>query len=279
MPNLASHQSATTTKLLLIGDPGSGKTGALASLASAGYQLRILDFDNGLDVLKNLLSDPKTPYDKKAINNVTYMTVTDEMKNVAGKLIPSKATAWSQGIQMLQHWKEPTVDGVPGLDLGPVTSWGPKDILVIDSLTFLCRAAMQFILSLNGRLGQQAHQSDWFHAQQLIEGLLETFKSKQIGCNVIMLCHITYIGEEGQQNKGYPNSLGKALSPKIGSYFNNTLMVQTTGQGANQKRRIKTNTTGIIELKNSAPLSVLPEYDITDGLALYFKAVRGEDPK
>jgi hypothetical protein len=107
MPNLASHQSATTTKLLLIGDPGSGKTGALASLASAGYQLRILDFDNGLDVLKNLLSDPKTPYDKKAINNVTYMTVTDEMKNVAGKLIPSKATAWSQGIQMLQHWKEP----------------------------------------------------------------------------------------------------------------------------------------------------------------------------
>jgi hypothetical protein len=180
---------------------------------------------------------------------------------------------------MLQHWKEPPIGNDPGLDLGPITSWGPNDILVIDSLTFLCRAAMQFILSLNGRLGQQAHQSDWFHAQQLVEGLLEQIKSKQIACNVIMLCHITYIGEEGQQNKGYPNSLGKALSPKIGSYFNNTLMVQTTGQGANQKRRIKTNTTGIIELKNSAPLSVLPEYDITNGLAEYFKAVRGDSPK
>ena len=50
MPNLSKHQSSEFTKLLLMGDSKSGKTGALASLVLAGYKLRILDFDNGLEI-------------------------------------------------------------------------------------------------------------------------------------------------------------------------------------------------------------------------------------
>ena len=52
MPSLANHQSNQFTKLLLIGDAKSGKTGSLVSLVKAGYKLRILDFDNLLDILK-----------------------------------------------------------------------------------------------------------------------------------------------------------------------------------------------------------------------------------
>ena len=59
MPALSDHQSSQTTKMLFIGDSGSGKTGALASLAAAGYNLRILDVDNGVDILANLLRDPQ----------------------------------------------------------------------------------------------------------------------------------------------------------------------------------------------------------------------------
>ena len=51
MPKGSAHTSAIITKMLLIGASGSGKTGALASLAAAGYKLRILDYDNGLDFL------------------------------------------------------------------------------------------------------------------------------------------------------------------------------------------------------------------------------------
>ena len=52
MPSLSAHQSNDYVKLLLCGDSGSGKSGALASLVGAGYKLRILDMDNGLDSLK-----------------------------------------------------------------------------------------------------------------------------------------------------------------------------------------------------------------------------------
>lgn len=272
MPKLGDHQSKTTTKMLLVGDSGSGKTGALASLAAAGYNLRILDLDNGLDVLNNLLTDPNSQYfkqDPKAAERVDFVTVTDKMKNVNGRLVPATATAWTRAVKLLMDW----TDGEQ--KLGPITTWGQKDILVIDSLTMLSTAALNMILSMNGRLGQRPHQSDWGDGQQLVEGLLQMLYDEGVQCNVIVCCHITFIGEDGGPIRGYPNTLGKALPPKVGRYFNTALMARTVGQGTMQKRKILTNTSGVIELKNTAPLRVQAEYDLSDGLAKYFEAVRG----
>ncbi len=271
MTKLMDHQSGQTTKLLLCGDSGSGKSGALASLADAGFNLRILDLDNGLDVLSNLLRDPKSPYKKDSISRVEYETLTDPMKVSGGKLVPSKATVWQRSIKLLDMWS--SASGASA-DLGPIISWGTQDILVIDSLTFLCKAALNFTLSMNARLGQKPHQGDWYDGQQMIEGLLEKLYDENVKCNIIVISHITYIGEENGPMHGYPATLGKALSPKVGRYFNSALMIKTTGQGQNQKRKILTNTSGVVELKNSAPLRVKPEYDIAFGLAEFFRDVR-----
>lgn len=56
MASIKEHTSADVTKLLLVGDSGSGKTAALASLANAGKNLRILDYDDGLSILPDLLT-------------------------------------------------------------------------------------------------------------------------------------------------------------------------------------------------------------------------------
>lgn len=273
MPSLAEHQSATSTKMLFIGDSGSGKTGALASLAAEGYNLRILDMDNGLDILKDYLTNPLSEYVKKnpkAADHVVFSTITDPMKNINGRLVPKAATAWNRAINMLLDWK----DG-DNIKLGPITTWGERDILVIDSLTMLSNAALNWILSMNGRLGQRPHQSDWGDGQVLVEGLLQMLYDEGVKCNVIVNCHITFIGEDGGPQRGYPNTLGKALPPKVGRYFNSSLMARSTGQGTTLKRKILTNTSGIIDLKNTAPLKVLAEYPLETGLAQYFKAVRG----
>ncbi len=258
--------------MLFVGDSGAGKTGALASLAAAGYNLNIIDMDNGLDVLNNLLTDPQSMYykqDPKAAERVNYVTITDKMKNVNGRLVPGTATAWTRAVKLLMDWQ----DG--DIKLGPLTTWGTKDILVIDSLTMLSTAALNMILSMNGRLGQRPHQSDWGDGQTLVEGMLQTLYDDGVQCNVIVCCHLTFLGEEGGPLRGYPNTLGKALPPKVGRYFNTALMARTMGQGTMQKRKILTNTSGIIELKNTAPMRVKPEYDLATGLAEYFEAVRG----
>lgn len=298
MPPLTAHQSGKTTKLLFIGDSGAGKSGALASLASEGYNLRILDLDNGLDVLKNLLTDPRSQYKTGAADRVEFVTVTDQMKNVNGKLVPSRATAWTRAINLLAKWeydyclddagnvqvlwdaKAKTDAQAAGrkiehVNLGPITTWTSQDVLVIDSLTMLSNAALAFICSLNGRLGQRPHQSDWGDGQNMVEGLLQMLYDDGVQCNVVVNCHITFIGEDNGPQRGYPNCLGKALPPKVGRYFNSALMARSTGQGTNIKRKILTNTSGVVELKNTAPHKVLAEYPLETGLADYFRAVRG----
>lgn len=265
MPPLDKHQSSATTKLLYIGDSGAGKTGSLVSLAAAGYNLRILDLDNGLDILRNVLSDPKY---KDAIKNVSYQTITDPMKNVGGKLIPSRASAWQRVAQQLNNWK--TEDE----ELGPISSWTSKEILVIDSFSRLCTAAMNFVLAMNARLGQKPYQSDYFDAQQLVESLLQMLYDEGIKCNIIVIAHITFLGEENGPSKGYPAAVGRALPPKVGQYFNSIIQAKSAGSGANLRRKIITSTSHQVELKNSSPLKVKAEYDLVTGLAEYFQDVR-----
>lgn len=266
MTKLVNYQSAQTTKMLFIGNNGSGKTGALAALADAGYNLRIIDTDNGGDVLVNMLTDASSRYGKDSHTRVDIETLTDPMRLVGTKLVPGKATVWQRAVGLLTSWK------TPDTDFGAITTWSTQDVLVIDSLTTLSNAAMNFILSMNARLGQQPHQSDWYQGQQLIESMIQMLFDVSVKCNVIINCHIKYIGEENGPQQGYPDTLGKALSPKLGSYFNTILMAKTVGK----TRKIFTNTAGMVELKNTAPLRVQAEYPIETGLADYFKAVRAE---
>lgn len=283
MASLTAHQSSDVTKMLLLGDSGAGKTGALCSLASVGYNLRILDLDNGLDVVKNLLTDPASIYSKGAASRVNFVTLTEKMRMVGNQPVPGSASVWSRTMNMLASW----TDGEE--KLGAVTTWGPNDILVIDSLSLLSTAAMNHILALNGRLGQKPWQSDWGVAQTLLESLLQMLHSMEVKCNIIINCHITMMGEtitqgDGQKIndvgtlKGFPSALGRSLPRRIGKYFNSALMVTSQGSGASVKRSILTTTNGTIELKNSHPLKAKPSYPQATGLADYFLALRGKHP-
>lgn len=285
MAPLTNHHSRSTTKLLLIGHSGSGKTGALAPLPVAGYRLRILDTDNGLDILRAYLTDPASPYVKQCpdvASRVSFITLTEPMKNIRGQLVPIKATVWPRMVEAMAHWK----DGAE--DLGPVTSWGPEDILVIDSLSRVSAAALNWHLALNGKLGvtrtQNEGRRDIGEAQRLIRSLLETLYDESVKCNVIMTGHITLVTESGlspqsedshgESIQGFPAAIGRALSPHIPSYFNSVLLAQVQGTGSAARHKIYTRTQGIVNAKTSAPLRVAPDYPLETGLADYFKAIR-----
>ena len=296
MPALSDHQSNQTCKLLLVGDSSTGKTGALASLAASGYKLRVLDYDNGMDIVANYLRDPNSAYYKKnpkAIENVQYVSLQDGMRpnpdpKQQGKMIPSNIHAFNDGLKLMTHWKEKD-----GVDLGPITSWGPDCVLVIDSLSFMTRAAENAYLAMNGLIGKDRTGYDWQRDVGVVQGMvkqvLDLIFDVQIKCNVVLIAHIQLItemggkpGAEGQDKygKGYPAAIGRALSPHIPKWFNNSLTVDTIGSGNNAKHKIFTQSRmvggNIINAKSSAPLRVKPEYDIEWGLAEYFAAVKGE---
>lgn len=278
MPSLKDHGSNQTTKMLLLGDSGSGKTGALASLVEAGYNLRILDFDSGLDILANVLRAKNKP---ELLERVNFQTCTDGSRIAGTNMIPT-ATAWSRAIKILGDWP----DGI-----GKLETWTPQDILVIDSLTFAGKAATRFILNLNGRVADVPGWSDYFGAQQLLEKLCATLYSDTVRSNVIVISHVREVAKTHQEldSKGRPITVeeegsrkgfaetgaGKALSPVIGRYFNSVLLVDIEGSGGATRRIIRTVPHENIGLKNSAPGSVKSKYSIETGLAEYFAAVRG----
>jgi hypothetical protein len=81
-----------------------------------------------------------------------------------------------------------------------------------------------------------------------------------------MNCHITFIGPENME-RGFPNTLGKALSPKVGRYFNSMILAEGG--------KIYTKPRRLIDLKTSNPAGVQATYELGTGLAEYFRAVRG----
>lgn len=281
MTKITDHQSKETVKLLLIGDSGSGKTGSLASLAAAGYRLRIIDVDNGLDVLKSYLTNPKSLYvqqNPRCAENVEFETITDAMRNINGRIVPKSATVWQRTLKLLQDWN--TSSAI----FGPLTTWTPQDVLVIDSLSMLSTAALNFHLSMQGQLGgvrtSNEGRRDIGEAQRLLRGLLELLYDEHVKCNIILTSHITFVSESGHGPQaaaeageipaGYPSAIGRALSPHIPRYFNTVLFCKTEGS----KHKIYTKSQGVVNVKNTAPMSVAPSYPLETGLADYFKAIK-----
>lgn len=264
MTALADHQSSETTKLLIIGDSGSGKSGSLASLAEAGYNLRIIDMDNGVDILRAVLRRP--PYSPGAIARVDFETITDSMRSVSGRLMPAKATAWQRAVGLLTNWP----------NFGPITKWTSGDCLVVDSLSMLSNAAVNFTQAMNARLGQKMTWDDIYGAQQLLESFAQTLYDEAVKCQVVVLAHPDFIEDQNGVKRGYPATVGNKLSPRIGRYFNNVIEAKTLGSGMGRRRRLLTNGSGVVEVKTSNPGAVKAEYSIEMGLAEFFADVQGE---
>ena len=267
---------------------GAGKTCLLASLLSDGYNVRVLDFDDGIKSLRNLLIDDakqaSPAYAKDSLSRLAWATLTEPMKVAAGRIFPVKSTVWPRAIGLLERWQvtDPRQGGE--IDLGRVSDWGPRDVLVFDTLSKLAQAAHNQHLALNGQLGQaqsgNAHMRNIGQAQQLVSSLLDMIFDTSIKCNVILNTHIVYSkedgtmpaqGEEGALLFGYPKAIGRSIGPNIPTYFRDVLTLRKQGNTA----KLVTKDDFVLGLKSCAPLRVKKEYPREHGLAQYFRDVRG----
>ena len=308
MPSLTNIASAPA-KIMLIGKAGSGKTGAKAALVAAGYNLRMIDTDKGISTLYSLLTDAEHyPYAKlikdhginldKAVRYIPIDTAmklrTVSRKMPDGKisserlLAPTDANAWARVLDYLDCWKD------EDLDLGHISTWGPQDILDIDSFSTLAMCAYYFSQAMNNRLGARDsgydYQRDVGEAQSQLRRLLELLFDSAIACNIIITSHITWVDEsQGVASRprdsstgeimlslpdGYPSAIGRALSPQMGKYFNNVFIVRSDGSGSAVRRTISTVPQDGVIAKNSVWLE--RDYPISYGLAEIFARIRNQ---
>lgn len=279
--------------MLYLGHTGAGKTGSLMSLAAAGYNVRIANLDKPAQIIRGYVNDPDSIYRKPfpglwdkeladtLADRISELQLFEEFQLVGPDAVP-RGVAWTKLLNAMNHWQE------DDLKLGNICTWGPKDVLAIDGMSDSSKAAMNFILAINNRLGKAprvgtAEDNDYSAAYRLIRALLEMLKSDLVKCNVIFICHIKPISENVRMNpgakpmhdfRGFPQTIGSAISPEIGQYFNHALRAKSFGTHPNVRRIILTNNDESVDLKNTRPLKVKQEYRLDTGLAEYFKAVK-----
>ena len=269
MPSLSTHQSNSFTKLLLLGDAKSGKTGSLVSLVKAGYRLRILDLDNLLDILKYKIIE-ECP-DK--LDNVEFRSVRDKYKpGSGGTMIDGKPKAWTDSLKLLNNWKYTDETSGEEIDYGSPADWGTDTILVIDSLSRWCDAAYDFHEAIipRGKSGDYDGRAVYGNAQDDVEKQIAMLMSNTIRTNVIVIAHGTYMDLPDGTKKIFPQGVGQKLSPKIPQYFPNYVRYKNKSG----KRTIQLESDAMIDLANTRPNALNKELPIETGLADFFAALR-----
>lgn len=298
MAQLGELPITRLAKCLAVGDSGGGKTGALAGLAKAGFTLAIYDYDNGHQIL---MDDKILP--KEFRKNVYVNVYQDEiMATPSGPRWKEPLRAWSRSVEHLANHP----------DLGPVSKFTDRHVIVIDSLTFQGRAALRYILQLQGRLNAQPYIQDWGQAMDMQENLLSVLYSSAIPCHVIVNAHITFQGggespqndvmenllklsvdakKSGQEvdpnveqaiknlapsitpERGYPSALGNKLPPRVGRYFNTMVRIKSIGAGSSERKVFVTRSEPNLELKVPIPSKIPPTIPIDTGWTTIFDAI------
>ena len=260
MPKASDYTKSSYVKFLFVGNSGAGKTGALTSLVEAGYSLKIIDLDSGLDALIQHVQ----AIDPKLLEKIEYVSFRDPMKMTAqGPKVAGSPKAYVNTLSALERWPE---------DESDPAAWGRETVLVIDSLTNAGRAAFQWARAMNPA---SKDPRQWYKAaQDLIEDLIANVTSESFATNVIIISHVDIYEDQSGRVRGVASSIGKALGPKLPRFFNTMILSETSGTGKNVKRLIKTMPTALLDLKNPAPMKIEAEYPIETGLAKVFEKLR-----
>jgi hypothetical protein len=243
-------------RLLLMGEAATGKTGALAQLANAGYRLMIHDFDQNERVIADHLKEGHAPV---YVQTYDVARLTNNGMLDTGKAVEQQAVKeLNRFAAQLKHWN------MDGDDLGTWDTWTPKDVVVIDSTTFMSR-----MLMLAAPQHPKANANEKTHykfAGEFQTKLLTDLTSKNNGASVIVISHLKQTGDRDTDGniignvRNIPTGIGVAESKSMPTYFTDIWEIQINATG---KREIKTAATSKTALRASSPsINPVEPYDL-----------------
>lgn len=233
-------------RILVCGEPASGKTGMLAQLANAGYRLFIHDFDQNTRVIGSYLKDGAAD---------VFVSTYAVAKVTNTNLFAGNGTATTQAVnemrrfcKMLEHWKTETEDA------GPSSNLTAKDVIVIDSGTFL--GELLLLAAHEDPETKRDLRSLYNVAGKYYGAILDYLCGNKIGATVIMLTHLMQTGDKDDQGKiigkarDIPVGIGEKFSKKMQTYFSDIWHLEVDRAG---NRVFKTAATDKASLRTSAP--------------------------
>jgi hypothetical protein len=233
-------------RVLICGEPASGKTGALAQLSNAGYRLLIHDFDANARVIDSYLKPDAAPI---------YISTYAISKLTGTNLFTGNADATQKALQelrkftkALEHWK------VDGDDLGPSSGLTAKDVVVIDSGTFL--GDLLLLAAHEDPKTKKDMRSLYQVAGEYYGAILDYLTGPKMGASVLVLTHLMQTGDKDGEGKfigkprDIPVGVGEKFSKKMQTYFSDIWHLEVGRTGERTFNTAATNTAG---RRTSAP--------------------------
>lgn len=274
--------SKQPVRMMIVGYPGTAKTGMIASLANAGYKIRMMDFDGNS---QSLLAYT----DKDKLSNIDIVYLEDKMRN-GERFIETTGipTAFRAGLDLMDEWKYKEPDGTL-ISLGRSRDWGCDTVLVLDSLTSMGLASFRRQQSLSNKTPLNTTEQVWGLAMAQQEAFIEKITSETNNFHVVVLSHLKIVGpkdlrkededitkeikKEMQElipNRLFPSALGRALPPVIGGHF--PILIEATNEfKANSVNRvIRVVPRPELDLKLPSKIS-FDKASVSDGLIRIFK--------
>lgn len=224
--------------VLVEGPTGTGKTYCIGTLVDTGVETFYLCLESGMESLlaywrdRGLEVPPNLHwhYLKSADYSFTQMlAIADNVSKMTNEAL-AKVTDPNKS-QHNQFIKLLTVlnnfhDQRTGKDFGPVDTWGPDKVLVIDALTGINNASLSLVV------GAKPIRSlvDWGIAMDGIDRLLRQL-TEGCRCHFVLLAHVER--ETDQVMGGVKitvGTLGQKLAPKIPPLFSDVILSYRNGK-------------------------------------------------
>lgn len=208
--------------ILIYGGPKSGKTALAAELANLGYNLHVLDLERGSETFR-LVVDPQN-HDKVDIHNIEDHPSKPTAIKTVSKIIHGAGPVTfceRHGIIACPDCKKDEAEFAT-ID---VREFGPKDVLLIDSLTQLSNSAM--IHSLGARAPLMTKKPEWdnYSAQgQLLDFVLANAQAAPY--HTIFISHEADLEQEDGSFKLAPVGGTRNYSRNIGRFFDHVVYCQ-----------------------------------------------------
>lgn len=278
-------------RMLLSGFPGSGKTGALAALANAGWKLRILDFDGNYEVLKNHVNHSA---------DVDICTFEDPIRMGSKAMgVDGVPTAFDNADRILDRWRYK--DGDAWVDLGASKQWREDTIVCLDGLSGLTQATWnKALVFTNASAGGDMRRVYDFAANEQL-AFIRRLTADSNGYHFICISHLKLIGppeatknddlhvKEAKRFAGeaiptrlYPTAVGSKLSYNIAGEFPTHIRAIVEDITGTPKRMLQYMPTVEVDMKLPAKpdvLASLGKLTAADGLLKIFGALGHQPPK
>lgn len=231
-------QTITGQKVLLMGDPGTGKTYSLSLAAlQSNRPLCILMTEDGLatlqmdPILSPLLGRqifvafrPPVPGDFSNLADQFDLLNRMDVDNLS-KMAPAKDANSYFGL-IAREAREFTCD-ISGRKFVNSNKWPAEMLFGLDGLSGLAEAAKRMVVGNRMQLGLNHYGI----AMRSMEAFLNAFTLGH-KCGRIATAHEEReINENTGESRIYPSTLGKKLAPVVGRYFDQVIQTINTMEG------------------------------------------------